>query len=146
VNGGRPHVALATCAALPQLDDDERLLVTPLEARGAQVSAAVWDDATVDWDSYDLVVVRSTWDYPARREEFVAWARSVPRLANPAEVIEWNTDKRYLAGLESAGLSMSSSRRSVPDRWTLSASTCRAPTSSSAHRPTPTSSSPPARR
>jgi glutathione synthase/RimK-type ligase-like ATP-grasp enzyme len=40
--------------------------------------------------------VRSAWDYSARRDEFVAWARSVPRLLNPADVIEWNTDKRYL--------------------------------------------------
>ena len=52
--------------------------------------------AAVDWAAYDLVVVRSAWDYSTRRDEFVAWARSVPRLLNPADVIEWNTDKRYL--------------------------------------------------
>ena len=52
---------------------------------------------------YDLAVLRSTWDYPARREEFVAWAAAVPRLANPASVVSWNTDKRYLAELDGAG-------------------------------------------
>jgi len=50
------------------------------------------------------VVVRSTWDYVSRREEFLAWAEGVPRLANPAAVLRWNTDKRYLARLADAGV------------------------------------------
>jgi glutathione synthase/RimK-type ligase-like ATP-grasp enzyme len=60
---------------------------------------AVWDDVGVDWTGFDLVVVRSTWDYPARREEFLAWAESLPRVLNSPEVLRWNTDKRYLATL-----------------------------------------------
>jgi hypothetical protein len=43
--------------------------------------------------------VRATWDWWDRRDDFVAWARSVPRLANPAHIIEWSTDKQYLADL-----------------------------------------------
>ena len=50
----------------------------------------------VDWSSYDLVVLRSPWDYALRRDEFVAWAATVPTLVNPADVVRWNTDKRYL--------------------------------------------------
>jgi hypothetical protein len=66
---------------------------------------AVWDDPGVDWSAFDLVVVRSTWDYTGRRDEFVAWAEGVgDRLVNPPEVIRWNTDKRYLAELAAAGL------------------------------------------
>ena len=42
-------------------------------------------------------MVRSTWDHAPRREQFAAWAQSVPRLLNPPEVIRWNTDKCYLA-------------------------------------------------
>ena len=34
--------------------------------------------------------------------DFLDWARRVPRLANPADVIAWNTDKRYLAELAAA--------------------------------------------
>ena len=67
-------------------------------------SRSVWDDPAVDWDAFDLTVVRSTWDYVGRRDEFLAWAESVPRLHNPAEVLRWNTDKRYLAELTEAGL------------------------------------------
>ena len=42
-------------------------------------------------------------DYARRRDEFVAWARTVPALVNPADVVAWNTDKRYLGQLAAAG-------------------------------------------
>ena len=51
------------------------------------------------------MLIRSTWDYTPRRDEFVAWAESVgDRLHNPPAVIRWNSDKRYLAELQDAGL------------------------------------------
>ncbi|MDQ1712738.1 MAG: hypothetical protein QOE45_2188 [Frankiaceae bacterium] len=94
-----PRIALATCAEFPDLYTDDDPLRAALLARGAVPVPAVWDDASVDWAAFDLVVVRSTWDYVERREAFVAWARSVPRLANSARVVEWNTDKTYLRDL-----------------------------------------------
>jgi hypothetical protein len=96
------RVALVTCAQLPQLGEDEPLLLDALRARGVAAEPAVWDAPAIDWHAYDLVVVRSAWDYSARRDEFVAWAHAVPRLLNTAEVIEWNTDKRYLGQLPRA--------------------------------------------
>jgi len=92
-----PRVALVTCSYFPELGEDEPLLLHALRDRDVDAQPAVWDDPKIDWAAYDLVVVRSAWDYSGRRDEFVAWARSVPRLLNPADVIEWNTDKRYLA-------------------------------------------------
>ncbi|WBB75468.1 hypothetical protein O7602_08135 [Micromonospora sp. WMMD1128] len=108
---GKPRVALVTCAALPDLDPDDRLVLGPLAARGVTADIAVWDDPTVDWAAYDLVVLRSPWDYALRRDEFVAWARTVPALTNPADVVAWNTDKRYLAELSAAGVP------TVPTVW-----------------------------
>jgi glutathione synthase/RimK-type ligase-like ATP-grasp enzyme len=83
------------------------VLSAALDALGVQHRPAVWDDPDVDWAGFDLVVVRSTWDYTARRDEFLAWADavgSVTRLANPAPVLRWNTDKRYLGELAAAGV------------------------------------------
>jgi phosphoribosylaminoimidazole carboxylase (NCAIR synthetase) len=62
-----------------------------------------WDDPDAVW-SDSLVAVRATWDYEGRHEEFLSWARSVPRLLNGADVFAWNTDKAYLAELAEAGL------------------------------------------
>jgi glutathione synthase/RimK-type ligase-like ATP-grasp enzyme len=50
------------------------------------------------------VLVRSTWDYPLRREEFLAWTARCPRTVNPRDVLAWNTDKRYLSDLSRAGV------------------------------------------
>ena len=96
-------VALATCSARPDLFDDDAGLVGALAALGVDAEPVVWDGGA-DWGSYDLVVVRSTWDYTTRLREFLDWAASVPRLANPADVLAWNTDKRYLAELAAAGV------------------------------------------
>jgi len=100
-----------TSAELPRLDADTRVLIAPLEARGVSVTPAVWDDPGVDWTAFDLAVVRSCWDYVPRREEFVRWAGRVERLANPAAVIAWNTDKGYLRDLADRGVPV------VPTDW-----------------------------
>jgi glutathione synthase/RimK-type ligase-like ATP-grasp enzyme len=111
-----PRIALATCAEFPDLFTDDEALRAALLARGAVPVPAIWDDPSVAWDAFDLVVVRSTWDYVARRDAFVAWARSVPRLANSARVVEWNTDKTYLRGLADAGVPV------VPTAWVTAGS------------------------
>jgi hypothetical protein len=100
----RARVALITCRALATLEDDDRLLIAPLAERGVAAEPVVWDDPAVDWAAFDLAVLRSPWDYAPRRDEFVAWAATVPSLANPADVVARNTDKRYLADLATAGV------------------------------------------
>jgi glutathione synthase/RimK-type ligase-like ATP-grasp enzyme len=104
-----PRIALITCRPGPQVADDRDLpvLVRELTAAGASARAVLWDDPDVDWGSYDLAVIRSTWDYSWRTAEFTAWAErcgAVTRLANPAPVVRWNTDKRYLGDLAAAGV------------------------------------------
>lgn len=103
-DGRERRIALVTCSDLTDLDPDDRLVIEPLATAGVRVDAAVWTDDAVNWDAYDLAVIRSTWDYPDRREEFVRWAARVPRLANPADVVAWSTDKSYLGALAAAGV------------------------------------------
>lgn len=108
------RIALATCASLPELDADDTPLLAALRERGATAEAEIWDDRSVDWSTYDLVVIRSTWDYAQRRPEYLLWAArvgEVSKLANPYPVIRWNTDKHYLRELEQAGVPV------VPTIW-----------------------------
>src|SRR5690348_7423438 len=102
-----PRVALATAPGFDDLDGEYGPLSAALLGRGVGAEVAVWDDPAVDWASYDAVVVRATWDYSSRHDEFLAWAAQVAastQLANPYDVIRWNTDKRYLRELEAQGL------------------------------------------
>jgi len=67
----------------------------------------VWWDPDVEWERYDMVVIRSPWDYVERLEEFRAWLDRVGGLGslhNPAALVRWNLDKRYLLELGSRGV------------------------------------------
>jgi glutathione synthase/RimK-type ligase-like ATP-grasp enzyme len=97
-------IALATCAEVPDLDEDGPLLLDALSRRGMTGVPAVWDDPDVDWVAFELVIVRSTWDYPPRRAAFLAWADALPRVLNPPDVLAWSSDKRYLGDLAAAGV------------------------------------------
>ncbi len=99
-------VALVTARAARGLDADMPPLTAALAAAGAQSQIVEWDDAAVDWARFDLVVLRSAWDYAERLPEFLAWAERVAhltRLVNPLPVVRWNTDKHYLGELTRAG-------------------------------------------
>jgi glutathione synthase/RimK-type ligase-like ATP-grasp enzyme len=98
------RIAIATCLSLPVGDGDDQPLVDVLRRRGFEVHFVPWDQPDVEWSSFDATVIRATWNYTAHREQFLAWAASVPRLYNPADVVVPNSDKTYLAGLAAAGL------------------------------------------
>ena len=113
-----PRIALVTYAQLPDLDVDDAPLLGALTERGVHAEAAVWDDPEVDWSSFDLVVIRSTWDYMDRLVEFLEWAERVSEvstLANPVEVLRWNTDKLYLRDLEARGIGVVPTKYLFPD-------------------------------
>lgn len=113
-----PRIALVTARGAWQTDDDALPLVAALDELSIAAEPAVWDDAGVDWATFDLVVLRSPWDYTDRVEEFLAWAdrvQAVAQLVNPADMLRWNTDKRYLGELHALGLSV------VPTTYLLAA-------------------------
>ncbi len=101
------RVALVTCAEVPALDDDDRLLFAELEAKGVDSCVTVWDDRREDWNAYDAIVLRSTWDYHTRPDAFMQWVADIEKaevdLWNPPSVVRWNLEKDYLRRLESRG-------------------------------------------
>ncbi len=102
-----PKVALVTARAARGLDEDEPPLRLALQNAGCTVEIAEWDDPHVDWSTFDVVLLRSAWDYAERISEFLAWAARVSEsacLLNPLPVVRWNTDKHYIAELARAGV------------------------------------------
>ena len=100
------RVAVATSAGDDfdeEIDPDAHLLLDALADVDIDGQLCVWDDDAVSWSDYELVVIRSTWDYTKDRPGFLEWARSLPTLCNPYSIIEYSTDKHYLLDLESRG-------------------------------------------
>ncbi len=105
--GGSPRIALATCAAYPELDIDDQLLIEPLQHLDIDVTITVWDEPSISWEGFDLVLIRSTWDYTQHHAAFLAWAQQVQdltELVNPLAVLAWSGQKTYLRDLERAGV------------------------------------------
>ena len=90
-------------------DLDRPLHDAALAERSIELHHVPWDDPSAEWEAFDLVVIRSPWDYPDRFDEFSPWLDSVaslPNLHNPAGLIRWNLDKRYLADLAAGGVAV----------------------------------------
>jgi len=100
----KPRVTLATCTDQPALDRGEEGLPDALAERGMEPRLAAWDDPDVDWSDAGIVVLRSVHNYASRRQDFLDWTRSIPKLLNSADVVEWNTDKHYLQELGARGM------------------------------------------
>ncbi|MCR9243773.1 MAG: hypothetical protein NXI31_01990 [bacterium] len=107
-------LALATCSGLPAHETDDLAFHAALESRGVALERPAWDDPSVDWSRFDGVLVRTTWNYQHRVDEFRAWAdriAALTRLDNAASVLRWNSHKSYLRELGAAGVPV------VPTIW-----------------------------
>lgn len=108
------RIAIATCAGHEELKAGDRLLAEALPRRGIEAPSLRWDDPEADWAGFDACLIRSTWDYHEKHEEFLAWTAevaAVTRLWNPPELVAWSSDKSYLRELEQAGVPI------VPTVW-----------------------------
>jgi glutathione synthase/RimK-type ligase-like ATP-grasp enzyme len=89
---------------MPAQFTDDRRVIEALVDREVSADAIPWDDPGTDWSGFDAVVIRSTWDYASRRDEYLRWAERVgDRLHNSPALVRWNSDKRYLGDLAEAG-------------------------------------------
>jgi glutathione synthase/RimK-type ligase-like ATP-grasp enzyme len=120
-------VALLTCTTLPEPDTDEVPLVAALRDAQLDVRVVPWDDphAVATIPDGSVVVVRSTWNYYLRRDEFLSVLDGLAdrvRLFNPLSWIRENTDKRYLQRLAQLGFPVVptaylDSAASAPPSW-----------------------------
>lgn len=101
------NIAFVTDAESLPIDYDMEPLLAACAKLDLPIEIRKWDDPTVDWAAFDLVVLRSPWSYANRLEEFLGWCRAVSkvtRLENPLAVIEWSLDKHYLSDLADANV------------------------------------------
>lgn len=101
-------VALVTFSKLPKLFGSDNLLIDPFKKHGFKPLAVPWDKRDVSWENFDLVILRSCWNYHTRIPEFHDWLNKLESLKvnlwNPVNVIRWNMNKKYLLDLEKKGV------------------------------------------
>jgi glutathione synthase/RimK-type ligase-like ATP-grasp enzyme len=102
-------IALATSAFLPQGSKDTPLLLKSLQQGGYQAEIVVWNDNAVDWESFDVVFLHTVWDYILHIDDFRDWINRITdnvSFINDADLILWNSDKRYLFDLQAKGVKL----------------------------------------
>lgn len=101
-------MAIVTGEDAPDLTDDGRRLRVALGDRGVSAEGTVWDDPGVDWERYDLALIRSCWKYYTDPGGFEEWLSRLERagvtVRNPPDVVRWNRHKSYLPELAAAGV------------------------------------------
>lgn len=100
------RIALATCRNVPEPDVDEPLTLDAFARAGARADILAWDEPESPFADYDLVILRSTWNYFEHLDAFLAWVDRTERLRNRADVVRWNAVKTYLRDLEARGVAI----------------------------------------
>jgi glutathione synthase/RimK-type ligase-like ATP-grasp enzyme len=110
-----PRVAFLTLENAADFVIDDSLAIDELTRRGWDAAQIPWTRPDVDWGAFDLVLIRTTWDYMDRVKEFLATLAQIDasgtRLENSRDIVEWNIDKQYLRTLERRGVTI------VPSVW-----------------------------
>jgi glutathione synthase/RimK-type ligase-like ATP-grasp enzyme len=107
----RKRVALITWAGLPEGAESEQLLLPLLAAGGVDAEMVDWRNASVNFSKFDLIVLRSCWDYHLRAREFADWLHRTKRIVtvlNDVDTVLWNSNKFYLRELEEKGIQIAS--------------------------------------
>jgi len=104
-----PKCAFLTIANTKGWFIDDDLVHPPLKQLGWEVENIPWDKPT-DWNMFDLVIIRSTWDYQDHLEHFFEVLNNIENskatLLNKLEIVKWNLDKNYLFELERKGVEL----------------------------------------
>lgn len=88
-------------------NEDLKLLIF-LRGKGLEINLEVWTNQQVNWKTYDLILLKSPWDYFDQFEKFLLWLDAIEELGiallNPVDIVRWNADKHYLKDISDAGL------------------------------------------
>lgn len=103
------QVALITWAGLPRGAESEQLLLAQLADAEIDARMIDWRASSVAFSSFDLVVLRSCWDYHLHANEFTEWLLRTARVTlilNKVDTVLWNSNKFYLRELEEQGIAI----------------------------------------
>jgi len=109
------NCAILTMDNLQDFECYDFLLDAPLAQRGWKTHLVSWRDKNVDWDAFEVVIIRSPWDYQRDAKLFIQVLENIEassaRLENPLNLVKWNLNKTYLKELQQKDIPI------VPTIW-----------------------------
>jgi glutathione synthase/RimK-type ligase-like ATP-grasp enzyme len=100
-------IGLLTCRNWAGASENEVALAAEIDKK-FEVDVLIWNDASVDWTSYNYLIFRSVWDYFEYPAAFSAWLNMLEKnnikTLNPLPVIQQNQHKFYLRTLQQQGI------------------------------------------
>lgn len=112
-------IVYLSCNDLDGYVTDDHLTFPELEKMEWHVDSHSWT-ADIDWKSYDAAIIRTTWDYTERLDEFLEKMKLISkqtRLVNCLETLQWNSVKTYLKDLKEWGLNPIPTYYEWPETW-----------------------------
>jgi len=104
------RIAFVTSSVKPDFASNDIAAVELLKSAGAEVQPLPWDVDSGAWNSFDLVVIRSCWNYHHHPEKFIHWIDQMEKqkvkMFNPLKIARWNLHKGYLKELEAKGVAL----------------------------------------
>jgi glutathione synthase/RimK-type ligase-like ATP-grasp enzyme len=101
-------IGLLTCEKLPELTLADQQLIPELAKHNIIAKAVIWSDKTINWNDFDYLIFRNTWDYFEKETEFNLWLDQIEKLGiktlNAIEIIKQNKHKFYLREMEKEGI------------------------------------------
>ncbi len=101
-------IGLVTCREFPGLTEDDQLLIPAFKERKIVAKPVIWNDGPLHPNEYDLLIIRSPWDYYLSTAEYIAWMNKVSaagyKILNKPEVIKKNLHKSYIKELQRRGV------------------------------------------
>jgi glutathione synthase/RimK-type ligase-like ATP-grasp enzyme len=96
----------------PLITPDDYLAVKELRDHDHEVCAILWGTPPESLLDFDLIVIRSPWDYmdsEDMKSSFFNWLKHIEQsnvsVANPPALMHWLLDKHYLTAFEKLGIS-----------------------------------------
>lgn len=102
------RIGVVTGRSAPKLTEDGQAIVDEFRERGFEAEPVVWSDAAIEWSGFDVLLVRSCWNYYQQPDAFREWidtvAEQVTVVLNDPDILRWNVHKSYLRELATAGV------------------------------------------
>ncbi len=103
-------IALVSHENLLDLSKNDQILQRCFQDRKIKTEILAWNDMLVNWEQFDSVVIRSTWDYYLNINEYKKWLSQFKKmscqLVNSPSLVLANLHKNYLVDLKRCGMSV----------------------------------------